>query len=225
MLDLPAHPVIDKQALIGGCLRLPIGVDAERLRNEVDALPESLWGTTGPRIGVHGAADALFLRGYLPAEGNKSFDERPALALLPYARAIIEHHIPATPLRCLLARLPAGGTIVPHVDHAPYFSKTVRLHIPVITHDRVFMSCDGQSYIMRPGEIWALNNSAVHGVWNAGNSQARTHMICDFLPEPGLAGLLSRGERGLGKNLLEVREHLMAVSNHAADSTHLGAGG
>lgn len=216
MLDIPGYPVLDKQHLVGGCLRLPLCIDAGRLKAEVNALPLSLWGTTGPRVGVHDAAEALFLRGYLPAEGEKPFDERPAFARLPYAREVIMAMIPAPPLRCLLAKLPAGATIMPHIDRAPYFAKTLRMHVPVDTHERVFMMCDGQHYVMRPGEVWVLNNSAVHGVWNDHAERARTHMICDFLASPGMLDLLARGERELGRKLPEVREHFRAISQRPA---------
>lgn len=215
MLDIPDQPILDKQSLIGGCLRLPLQVDATRLRSEVEALPAQIWGSTGPRVGVHGAADALFLRGYLPAEGEKPFDERPALASLPYIKEIVSG-IGATPLRCLLARLPAGATILPHVDRALYFAKSIRIHVPITTHERVFMLCDGNSYIMRPGEVWALNNSAVHGVWNDHAEQSRIHMICDFLGSPALFELLARGDRDLGRKIPEVREHFIAQSQSAA---------
>jgi hypothetical protein len=215
MLDIPDQPILDKQSLIGGCLRLPLRVDAERLRSEVAALPPEIWGTTGPRVGVHGAADALFLRGYLPAEGDKPFDERPALALVPYIKEIVAG-MHATPLRCLLARLPAGATILPHVDRALYFAKSIRIHVPITTHERVFMLCDGHSYIMRPGEVWALNNNAVHGVWNDHGEQSRIHMICDFLGSPALFELLAKGERNLGQKIPEVREHFIAKSQSAA---------
>lgn len=212
MLDLPGHPVLDKQALIGGCIRLPLQVDAARLDKEVAALQPSLWGTTGPRVGVHDAADALFLRGYLPALGDRPFDEQPALEALPYAREILSRTIPAPPLRCLLARLPAGATIMPHIDRAPYFSKSLRIHIPIVSHERVFMMCNQRHYVMKPGEVWAINNSAVHGVWNDDKTQARIHMICDFLASAGLADLLARGERHLGSVVAEVREHFLAMS-------------
>jgi hypothetical protein len=215
MLDIPDQPILDKQSLIGGCVRLPLRVDAERLRAEVEALAPDIWGTTGPRVGVHGAADALFLRGYLPAEGPKPLDERPALALLPYIKEVMAS-LHAPPLRCLLARLPAGATILPHIDRAPYFAKSIRVHVPVTTHERVFMLCDGQSYVMRPGEVWALNNSAVHGVWNDHPTQARIHMICDFLGSPELLTLLAQGDRDLGRKIPEVREHFIALSQGAA---------
>ena len=63
MLDLPGQPVLDKIALVGGCLRLRLQIDAQRFRDEIAQLPASLWGTTGGRVGVHRDAAALFLRG------------------------------------------------------------------------------------------------------------------------------------------------------------------
>ena len=75
--------------------------------------------------------------------------------------------------------------IAPHIDQADYFSKTIRLHFPVTSNENVWMFCAGRCYRMRPGEIWALNNSTLHGVVNADAQASRMHMICDFLASPG----------------------------------------
>ncbi|HEU4627089.1 MAG TPA: aspartyl/asparaginyl beta-hydroxylase domain-containing protein [Steroidobacteraceae bacterium] len=221
MLDLPGQAVLDKQTLVGGCLRLPLRVDGERLRAEVQSLPASLWGTTGGRVGVHTAAEALFLRGYAPAEGPKPIEDRPPLQLLPYAREIIEQLIPAPPLRCLLAKLPPFAVIQPHIDRAPYFAKSLRIHVPIETHERSFMLCAGQGYLMRLGEVWVLNNSAEHAVWNADPALHRTHMICDFIATPALLALLARGERDLGQPMPEVERHVRSPGARA----HAMAGG
>jgi hypothetical protein len=109
--------------------------------------------------------------------------------------------IAAPAQRCLLARLPAGASIAPHIDRAPYFSQTIRIHVPVQTHELAQMLCAEQCYVMRPGEVWALNNCARHGVRNAHPSLARIHLICDFLPSPALLDLLARGDRRLGSPL------------------------
>lgn len=198
MLDLPGHPVLDKQLLIGGCARLPLAADAARLAAEVAALPASLWGSQGGRIGVHRAAEAIFLRGYAPAEGDRPIEDREPLARLPCVRGIITTLIPAAAQRCLLARLPAGANIAPHIDQAGYFAKTVRIHVPVETHGQVWMLAGTRRYRMAAGEVWALNNSAPHGVRNAHASLPRTHLICDFLPSPALLALLARADRGAG---------------------------
>jgi len=212
MRDLPELPVIDKHTLVGGCVRLSLCVDPERLAEEVAALPATVWGTTGGRVGVHSAAEALFLRGYAPAEGDKPVEDRPALDQLPYIRSILHAAIPARPLRALLARLPAGATIPVHIDRAPYFSKSIRIHVAIETNDQVWMYCAGRAYQMRPGEIWALNNSAQHGVWNRHPSQSRTHLICDFIPTPELVDLLASGDRELGRPMLEGE---VSVGSHS----------
>lgn len=198
MLDLAGHPTLDKAELIGACSRLSLRVDATRLQAEVAALPESSWAGTGGRVGVHRAAQAIFLRGFAPAEGDKPIEDREPLAALPYIRELITRLLPAAAQRCLLARLPAGGRITGHIDLAPYFAKTIRIHVPVVTHDQAWMYCAGLAFRMRPGEVWALNNSTTHGVWNAHATQARTHLICDFLPSPELLGMLASAERDLG---------------------------
>jgi hypothetical protein len=202
---------VNKRDLIGACARLPVSIDSDRLRREVEALPASLWGTTAGRVGVHRAADAIFLRGHAPAEGALPIEDRATLSSLPYVRSLIEDVLGGQPLRCLLARLPAGAAIAPHIDRAPYFTGSLRVHIPVQSHEKAWMVCDGLSYIMRPGEAWALNNSAVHAVWNAHPTLPRTHVICDFSPTPTLLGLLARAERGLGRVVPEVDAHLVNV--------------
>src|SRR5512141_1691467 len=174
MLALPGHPLLDKNALIGACARMPLTCDAARLRAEVEAMPAALWGSRGGRVGVHNAAQAVFLRGHAPAEGNLPVADREALEHVPYIREIITNLIPAPPLRCLLAMLPAGAVIAPHIDQADYFSKTIRLHLPVITHPQAWMYCAGFSYRMLAGEIWVLNNSNTHAVWNASGELPRT---------------------------------------------------
>jgi len=198
MLDLPGVPALDKHALIGGCVRLRARADAVRLRDELDALPPELWGTRGGRVGVHAAAESIFLRGYAPAEGERPIEDREALARMPYVHALIHHELPGRAMRCLLAKLPAGARIAPHVDRAPYFHQTVRLHLPIATNSEVLMLCDARVYRMAAGEIWSINNIAVHGVWNRHATESRTHLICDFVPDERMLSALAHRERDLG---------------------------
>jgi hypothetical protein len=207
MLDIPGASYLDKDSLVGGCVRLPLQIDCQRLFEEVAQLPAFVWGTSGGRVGVHDRSEAIFLRGFAPAEGELPIEDRPVLERLPYARFIVEKVIPAPPMRCLLARLPAGGVIARHVDKAPYFGKTLRIHVPVETNESVFMVSRGLCYSMRAGEVWLLNNSASHAVWNTHPSRSRTHLVCDFLPSPALLDLLARGERHLGFQRADVEEY------------------
>jgi hypothetical protein len=211
MFDLRGSSVIDKRALIGTCVRLPLSVDAGRLRTEIESLPASAWGSARGRSVPQTQADALFLRGYAPAAGDLPIGDRPVLAHLPYARELIHELIDERALRCLIARLPPRAWIGPHVDQGAYFSKTVRLHLPVTSHDRAYMHCDGETFVMQPGEVWAINNSASHAAWNAHDSLPRMHLVCDFAPSARLLDLLRSGERGRGRLEPEVDAFLAGL--------------
>ncbi|MFZ2509366.1 MAG: aspartyl/asparaginyl beta-hydroxylase domain-containing protein [Steroidobacteraceae bacterium] len=220
-IDLDLLPVIDKHRLIGACVRLPTRVDGVRLAAEVNALPQDVWGCRSGRGGVHDRADAIFLRGYAPAEGRKPLEDRPPLALLPTVRQLISQMIPAPPMRCVLARLAPGANIPCHADAGRYLDRTIRLHVAVITNPRVVMMVEGKRYHMLPGEVWALNNSGTHGVLNDDPVHARTHLICDFLPAPELIQLIAAGDPDLGVEDPEVmrrfQELYLAANAAAAD--------
>jgi hypothetical protein len=142
---------------------------------------------------VHLQAEAIFLRGFAPAEGDLPIEDRPLLASLPAFRNAIYNLFDAQPLRCLLAKLKPLGVIPQHIDKGSYFDKTIRIHIPIVTNEQSIMTVDGQALHMRVGEVWAINNCAVHGVENGHPTQARTHLICDYFPSEHLLGLLSCG--------------------------------
>lgn len=203
--------MLDKLRLIGGCARLPLRVDAAALAAEVAALDASLWSSRGGRAGYQRVADAVFLRGHAPAEGELPIEDRAPLAQLPQIRELIERRIGGLPQRALLARLPPGAIVAPHIDQAPYFAKCVRIHVPIVTHDGAWMLCGDTAYRMGAGEVWALNNSAMHAVWNSGGEHARTHLICDFLPAAGLDALLAGAERDLGEHRPDLLQHVRRV--------------
>jgi hypothetical protein len=211
MLDLPGRPELDKATLIGGCARLRFPIDVQRLTTEVAALPPEDWdGNRGSR-GVHRAAQALFLRGFAPTRGELPIEDQPALGQLPYIRWLIEVALGPGAQRCLLARLPPGAVIAPHQDTAPYFAKTIRVHIPVATHESVWMVSDGHSYQMRVGEVWALDNSCAHAVWNEHETLSRVHLICDFVPSRQLLELLRDSDRNLGQVRPDVDAHVQSA--------------
>lgn len=203
----PAIPPVDKDALIGGCVRLPVAVDIDRLYREVQALPESCWGTRGGRVGVHQPTEGVFLRGHAPIEGPKPIEDREPLQALPYIRSLIHDRIPAPPMRCLLAKLLPHGVIRMHVDKGDYFLQTLRLHVPIVTDPSVAMFCRDRVYRMQRGEVWALNNSTLHGVYS-GWSMPRLHLICDFLPTAALCDLIRTGEHDLGTVDPDIEERV-----------------
>ncbi|MEZ5498027.1 MAG: aspartyl/asparaginyl beta-hydroxylase domain-containing protein [Steroidobacteraceae bacterium] len=207
MLDLPEEKALDKNRLIGGCSRLAMRFDAGRAAAELHDLPATLWQGSGARRGVHRVAAAIFLRGSAPALGALPIEDQPVFLQLPYLRDLLMG-LPGRLQRCLLARLPAGAVVRRHIDQAPYFEKTLRIHLPLVTTDAVHMFSRGLCYHMKAGEVWALNNSAVHAVWNASGTEERVHLIADFVPGPRMLELLAAADSRLGVVHGEVCERL-----------------
>ncbi len=189
---------IDKDEIIGGCARLPISIDAEKLQSQISSMKSEHWGTTGARIGVHTQVEAVFLRGHAPAEGDKPIIDRQALDEVPYVREIIQDIIPAAVQRCVIANLKPQGHVRLHADEGEYFFRHIRLHFPVFTNKKVVMYVNRRSYRMLPGEVWALNNNSDHGVMNRSATENRIHIIADFIPSKELLELLADSSKGLG---------------------------
>jgi hypothetical protein len=218
-MDLNALPVLDKPSLIGaGCTRLSLRVDAGQVQAEVARLSPALWGSQGGRGGVHDRAEAIWLKGNAPATRLAGFDENPAFASLPCLRELVMQRMPAQPLRCLLARLPAGCHVPAHADAGVYFHRSLRFHVAVTSSPQVVMYAAGLCYHMRPGEVWALDNSSVHGVLNDDPLAARIHLIVDYLPSPELLELLKTAARDLGTRdaLVDQRFERMYLQNVTA---------
>jgi hypothetical protein len=84
-------------------------------------------------------------------------------------------------VRCLLARLSPGGIIPAHVDSGFSLRHVHRLHVPIITHDRVCFHINGENVLMKAGELWEINNCRQHAVKNGGETP-RVHLIVDWAP-------------------------------------------
>jgi hypothetical protein len=81
-------------------------------------------------------------------------------------------------VRALLVNLKAGGRIPPHEDTGYSLMASRRVHIPIISNDRVVFTIGGEAKVMRQGELWEVNNARVHSVLNDGESD-RVHLILD----------------------------------------------
>ncbi len=83
----------------------------------------------------------------------------------------------------MLINLPTRSAIVPHVDTIdPYFKKTRRAHLAIVTDDEVIFTVGGEEKNIAEGEIFEIdNNNKVHSVTN--NSEIdRIHLLVDWLP-------------------------------------------
>ena len=84
-------------------------------------------------------------------------------------------------VRALLTRLKPQGVIPPHVDNGYSLLNCRRIHIPVVSTDRVEFTVGGEQRTMKEGELWEINNAREHSVVNA-SEQGRVHLIIDWVP-------------------------------------------
>jgi hypothetical protein len=78
-------------------------------------------------------------------------------------------------------RLKGGTKIGRHRDLSEnrMIPGVVRIHIPVITNDRIVMYVDDKPYRFDPGTAWYFDATAFHSVEN-NSDQDRIHLVADF---------------------------------------------
>jgi hypothetical protein len=87
------------------------------------------------------------------------------------------------------AMLP-GGDIPPHRDMVGNVGfGGLRLHIPIVTNDKVNFVVSGKKVVMGVGELWALDASYTHSVANHG-SYNRIHFVMDVIVNEWVLSLL-----------------------------------
>lgn len=89
--------------------------------------------------------------------------------------------------RVMLARMPAGGVIHPHIDANPAAKWPHKIHVPLTTNDGVSSCFGGATHYFPPGEAVEVNNLGAHWVRNEGRTD-RVHLIFEYYdadqPEP-----------------------------------------
>lgn len=89
-----------------------------------------------------------------------------------------------------LMRLGPGSRIKPHQDFDLAIENgTARIHIPIITNDRVVFTLNGRRVEMEPGSCWYLRLADVHEVHNL-STEARVHLVVDAVANEWLISQL-----------------------------------
>jgi hypothetical protein len=82
--------------------------------------------------------------------------------------------------RIMLARLPAGAFIAPHVDGEPSGNRPHKIHVPLLTNADTYFFVDERRYHFAVGHAYEVNNAARHAAANRGQSD-RVHLIFEYL--------------------------------------------
>lgn len=82
-------------------------------------------------------------------------------------------------IRAMLAKLMAGGLISPHEDVHPSFAVSHRVHVPIITNGMVDFTIGEETFNLKEGVAYEINNLETHGVHNR-SGEDRVHFIFDY---------------------------------------------
>ncbi len=158
--------------------------NVEQIRKELELLSQGDWKNR--EYGSNWSDVALFVKGKGSAiKSHSSLDEAPGL------RAVLTA-FPAPPVDMCLAALEPGGNIKEHRDISGGTAANItRLHIPIITHDRVSFFISGHRVVMAEGEVWHLDTTYRHRVSNDSDI-TRIHLILDLEDTPELQAMLPK---------------------------------
>lgn len=172
-------------------LKLPYWFDAEKMQSETAALTETYWKMHYNTKHYSGNWSIIPLRAlngdpeipysvHATSAGQIGYADTPLLQQCAYIQEVLNHfQCEKTAVR--LMKLDAGAVINPHNDHdMAYEQGEVRLHIPVVTNEKVAFYLDEERILMQEGECWYLNLQLTHRVRNDGDTD-RIHLVIDCL--------------------------------------------
>lgn len=165
-------------------------VDIAALKAAVLALPESIWDAENAdkpnRFEALDKTRHIVFRFVDSVRDWRSSHDRPAWAewralLEPVMRAAVAPYgyVSGQFPRVMFARMAPGGEIKPHRDANAAAKWPHKIHVPLLTNDKVTFFVDHIGYHLPEGEAVEVNNMSVHAVKNAGDTD-RIHLIFEY---------------------------------------------
>lgn len=165
-------------------------VDIAALKAAVMAIPEPVWDAENAdkpnRFEALDKTRHIVFRFVDSVRDWRGSHDRPAWApwralLEPVMQAAVAQYGYAQGAfpRVMLARMGADGEIKPHRDANAAAKWPHKIHVPVLTNDRVTFFIDGVGYHLPEGEAAEVNNMGVHAVKNDGDTD-RIHLIFEY---------------------------------------------
>ena len=96
------------------------------------------------------------------------------------ARKLRKEHGYGYFIRLNLVRLPAGCSVKRHLDRGYSLAHSHRVHVPIITNEKVFFTVGKETIVMKEEDLWEVCNRRGHNVENNGD-QARINLIADWV--------------------------------------------
>lgn len=162
--------------------------DVQAIRNRIVQIPEARWRESERerRFDVHRDTQALLLIHFEDYRYAKPDYRELYYELQDQLKPVVDYIAKyyqdnGFVVRLLFAKLLVGGKIPKHTDAGYSLLNCHRVHIPIITNDKVIFAVAGEERKMQVGELCEINNGAVHAVENRGDED-RIHLIIDWMP-------------------------------------------
>ncbi len=165
---------------------MPFRFDVQKMQKEITALENPNWLQHYQTLQYQGQWTALPLRSIngddahifvLPNEAS-AYQNTSFLEACPYLKDVIEQF--KFPLKTVrLLKLHAGAIIKEHTDNELNFENgEIRLHIPIITNNKISFYLQNELLQMKEGECWYTNVNLKYKVTNESNVD-RIHLVID----------------------------------------------
>ncbi|HYW75043.1 MAG TPA: sulfotransferase [Gammaproteobacteria bacterium] len=197
-------------------VQLPLQFDAERLRAEIAQVDESEWrphpqGYVGNSaltlVSVNGQENDLLAGPMAPT---------PRMQRFPYLRQVMASFQTVVG-RSRLMRLEPGADVKRHADVNYYWRDRIRIHVPIVTDQRVRFHCGERDVHMQAGEAWVFDNWRPHAVTNPTDIR-RVHLVVDTVGRASFWRLVNKGWNpfaGMERDLSAVRRVAFDASSEA----------
>lgn len=175
-------------------IRLPLRFDAQRLAQEVRALPESAWAGHPNGFPGNSAVRLISVEGGENDDVTGRMEMTTHLRACPYIQQVLAQ-FGVVWGRSRLMRLAPGARVPEHADMNYHWFSRVRIHIPVITHPGVSFYCGDQVVHMEAGDAWIFDNWRLHRVENA-TPHERIHLVADTSGSAAFWNLAASAQQG-----------------------------
>lgn len=175
-------------------VRLPRSFDVARLQRDLEAVRDL---DRAPQPGPYHDGDwtglSLYSQGGRPGAnpgyaGLEAYAETEAIRHTPYLKEVLDSFTCAKRVVRLLA-LPPGAEIGEHNDAGSNFQcGSLRLHVPIVTHEKVIFTIDDRRVAWREGELWYGDFSRPHWLRNE-SPVLRVHLVIDVEIDDFVLGL------------------------------------
>lgn len=189
--------------------RLPFSFDAALLRRDLDVIPDAAWVAHFNANDYSGQWSSISLRSrtgcandIVPRGKQADFTDTPLARQCPGIMSVVQaFDFPKKSVRLL--RLRPGSKVREHRDaDLGLADGEIRIHVPILTNERVEFIVANRQLMLRPGEAWYIDFSQPHRIDNAGDTD-RIHLVIDGTANDWVLALIRRSAAEIASETLE----------------------